>query len=308
MTLSILLTIDVGPDGAALGKGHESAFHWETTRNGIELMLEALHTLSVRHGLDVTSTWFVRADDTIKKSFGSYPALFDIVTPTITSASSSFEVGWLPQLYTEDSSTHGISCVQSFDFCLSNLSQIYGSLAGAGYSVKSTRMGDCYHSNQSMMALDKIGIEYDCSALPGRIKKHGGWYLDWEPTDHMPYRPSKFDYRVAGKPDFDLIEIPLTMVDIFADYDKVALARYVNPCFKKELLWQSLGTVIAKSDFVHCVMHPDEIMPLGQYGHPLVSYDFTTTIDNVSGIVRACESSNRDVEFCTVQSFGKKWK
>mgnify|MGYP001817964027 CR=1 FL=1 len=299
----IILTIDIGPDGASLGKGHANDFVWTNTEKGILAILDAFNEISVKHGIDVSATWFIRSDKVIQDSFGSYSELFDKIGPVISGASASHELGWLPQLYTDGD----ISKTLSSEYCTSNLSDAYHALTAAGYGIQSSRMGDCYHNNHTMKALEDLGIRYDCSALPHRVKKEAGWYIDWELTGDKAYHPSRKDYRLAGEPSYGLLEIPLTMVDILADYEAKPLSRYINPCFKVDYLWQNLEGVIEKAEYLHCILHPDEIVPSQKNArHPLVSYSYKDTISNLTRIINTCEKSNKCVEFYSVSDFGNK--
>jgi len=300
---SIILTIDIGPDGASIGKGHANDFIWTNTEQGILILLDAFNEISAKHGIDVSATWFIRSDKVIQDSFGSYTELFDRVVSVITGASVTHEIGWLPQLYTEGV----ISKTLSAEYCKSSLNEAYYALSKAGYQIQSTRMGDCYHNNHTMKVLEDIGIKYDCSALPHRVKKEAGWYLDWELTGEKVYHPSSDDYRVPGHPSYELLEIPLSMVDILADYEVQPLSRYINPCFKNDYLWQNLESVIEKANYLHCVMHPDEIVPPEKNaGHPLVSYSYKDTINNLSRIINTFQKHSECIEFHTVREFGDK--
>jgi len=305
MTIRIILTIDVGPDGASLGKGHSSQFDWIKTREGIDKLLEVFLVLSSNHSIEIPATWFVRSDQIIYKNLGSYNALFDKVSEQINYAEGMHELGWLPQLYTVDNHTNS----WNRDGDLLILDDAYKSLCDAGYKIQSTRMGNCFHDNQTMAAINNLGIKYDCSGLPYRMKKDGGWDIDWKLTDNKPYCPSKNDYRIPGSPSYEIIEIPLSMVPIKADYDEQPLARYLNPCFKKEYLWQNLEDVINKSNYIHCVLHPDELMPQGNsFKHPLVAYSQKETLNNLNRLVDVCRQKDDHIQFCAVCEFGSMIK
>lgn len=301
MTYRIILTIDVGPDGASVGKGHDSKFTWSNTQEGIEKLIEAFLELSNKYHINIPATWFIRSDQIIYDTFGSYSALFDQVSKQLGSITDTHELGWLPQIYTIDE--HHKSLTNEIGSTV--LNNAHKALCDAGYSIKSTRMGDCYHTNETMAILDHLGIKYDCSALPHRVKSDGGWDVNWSLTDASPYQPSVNDYRIPGTPDFELIEIPLTMIPIKADYDDVPLSRYLNPCFKEKYLWQSAKSVIEKNDYIHCVMHPDEMTQANKSNaHPLVAYSYSEVLDNLIKMVDVCMQEDGGVEFCTVSDFG----
>jgi hypothetical protein len=305
MTYRIILTIDVGPDGASVGKGHESEFTWSKTQEGIEKLTEAFIELSNRYSIKMPATWFIRSDQVIYETFGSYSALFDQVSKQLGTTMDTHELGWLPQVYTIDGHDNSLAN----DIGPTVLQIAHEALCDAGYSIKSTRMGDCYHTNQTMGILNHLRIKYDCSALPHRVKNDGGWDINWSLTGNSPYQPSVNDYRVPGTPGYELIEIPLTMIPIKADYDDVPLSRYLNPCYKEKYLWQNAKRVIENSDYIHCVMHPDEVIQADKsHAHPLVAYSYNNVIDNLLKMVEICMQEDDDVEFCTVSDFGNHLK
>jgi hypothetical protein len=131
----------------------------------------------------------------------------------------------------------------------------------------------CGTTTRAWKPSNRIGIEFDSSALPGRTKTDPGWQVDWATTPSRRYRPSVADYRVPGSPRLAICEVPLSTVSIRAPYDAAPLARYVDPCVHPSLLWQNLEAALADMEYLLCILHPDEVVPRTDAGgHPLIAY------------------------------------
>ncbi|MDQ0513081.1 hypothetical protein [Ancylobacter amanitiformis] len=291
--LTIHLTVDVGPADAVLGRGGDIDADWSATLQGSELLFEALARLADRRGEPVGTTWFLRADRLIHAQFGDRLAIVErfeqlVARHVAHHGGPAPELGWMPQLYGS-----GSAAIDHDD-----LAQTHAKLAASGRAPCSVRMGNCYHDNRTMAALAELGIAFDSSALPGRVKMEGGWRLDWSPTPDHPFRPSRADYRQPGVPALDIIEVPLTMLPIQAPYDAVPLARYVNPAMRAELLWPGLADLVATREDLVLIVHPDEVYPARQAaGHPLIDYSIQTLMANLARLEALAQRIGRRASF-----------
>lgn len=271
--LPVHLTVDVGPADAVLGRGTDVDADWSATLRGAELLLDMLARLSNEWGQPVGSTWFNRADRLVEAQFGDRLAIIErFATLAGGRDLPSVETGWMPQLYGA-----GSTAVDYDDLHLT-----HARLTVAGHAPHSVRMGNCFHDNRTMATLAALGVALDSSALPGRIKIEAGWRLDWSATPQHAFRPARADYRRPGVPALDILEVPLSMIPIKADYDRLPLARYANPAMWPSLLWPALAHALAGTDRLVLIVHPDEIVA-GRHGagHPLISYSAATCADNL---------------------------
>jgi hypothetical protein len=281
--LAIHLTVDIGPDRATLGAGHAPAPRWDATWDGLRAYREALDALQARLAVAIPTTWFVRADDLVRRQFGARTAVLERFLASGAAAPGD-DVGWLPQLPVDGAIDHA------------TLHASHAEWSRVAPAPRFVRMGDLFHDNESMRLLDELGIEADCSAVPGRTKSDPGWQVDWRGTPAHPYHPSCADYRRPGAPSRRLLEVPMNVVPIRAAYDPAPLLRYVNPCFRPELLWQHLGDELTRAPALVCLLHPDELVP-GDDGHPMVAYSPRVFADNLVRIVDHARALGRDVRF-----------
>src|SRR5688572_8899209 len=214
--LPVMLTVDLGPDDAVHGEGRSDALSWERTARGLATMTEAFRSLENDLGAAMAITWFVRADAAVERHLGSGTAVLRMFAPLLSrAAQAGHELAWLAQLPGEMDAR-----------ALDDLARIHSGFVAEAFAPKSARAGELRHDNASMAALDALGIAFDSSALPGRVRRDGGWRLDWAGTPAHPYHPSVADYRRPGEPHRRIIEIPFTTVPIRAPYDAAPLARY----------------------------------------------------------------------------------
>jgi hypothetical protein len=291
-SLPVFLTFDVGPDDAVLGHAHESAPAWTRTAAGLADAAALLDALAAHAGAPVAATWFVRADRHLAIDGGdalaAHAAFGDFLRVRRDRGDT---IGWMPQVYSArggppDRADLDATCAR---------------LRDAGWDARAVRMGGLFHDDATMAALDRLGVEVDCSALPGRRKDDGGWRLDWTPTPDRAYHPSRGDYRVPGAPALDLVELPLSMVAIAAPYDTAPLPRYFNPAMHPALLAPVLAELAARTDYVQCVLHPDELRPPGPAGgHPLIAHSPDACLETLCRLVDAVRAGGREPRFLPV--------
>ena len=291
-----------------MGNGHETDSSWSRTEAGILVIRDAFHELEDEFGIKIPATWFVRADRIIGRQFGMSTAIFrNFSTFLHARTQDSHEIGWMPQVYETNYAPESGTHLQQTEPYSTQLYEIHEDLIELGYPVNSVRMGDCYHDNQTMDAISRLGIRFDSSALPGRSKFDSGWRLDWSVTSAHPYFPSLSDYRLPGDLHHRVLEIPLTLTPIQADYDRQPLLRYVNPCMQRKYLWQNLESILEKSSYLMCILHPDEIVLSHGEGHPLIAYSRKEVLYNLHRLVEICRQSGREPTFHTLEKAGGKF-
>lgn len=294
--LRVYLTIDVGPTDAILGSGHIKMPSWDTTFKGLDTLQNLIPLFEQRTQCNLPATWFVRADRYIEHQFGSSVAILEQFMDKMTTLTSNdHEIAWMPQLPAENTNE------VYYDDLLTTHHKFKQTLP----QLESVRMGDCYHDNTSMQILNQLGIRFDSSALPGRIKNDSGWCMDWQNTPQLVYHPSYDDYRVPGHPKMDILEIPLSVAPILAPYDSKPLLRYLNPCTLSSVWNAGLDQLIATAPYIVCILHPDELISRTTQGHPLVSYSTDVFLNNLINLVNKANISGRTVSFCTIRHFNQ---
>jgi hypothetical protein len=292
--LPVYLTVDVGPALATLRAGPAPNPDWEPTFAALPLLRDALLRLQDRLHCDVPLTWFVRADDLVERQFGSPLAILRRLEQGLDASwSAGHELAWMPQL--------PATGIRPIDHDL--LPTTHAALAAALPRIDSVRMGDLYHDNRAMGLLAELGLRFDCSAVPGRTKSDPGWHVDWRGTPTHAYRPAQDDYRRPGEPHWNILEIPMTAIPMRASYDPAPLLRYINPCFRPEFLWPGLAPALAEAQYLVCVMHPDELLPGMDRGHPMVAYSPDVFVDNMAAIAAQAARQGRSAAFKALRDF-----
>jgi hypothetical protein len=292
--LPVYVTVDIGPALATLRQDREADPDWEPTFAALPLLRGALLRLEDRLGCAIPVTWFVRADDLVERQFGSSLAIVRRFADRLGASLANHELGWMPQL--------PAGGIRGIDHEI--LRSTHAELASSLPRIHSVRMGDCYHDNRAMGLLAELGVRFDCSAVPGRIKSDPGWHVDWRGTPTHPYHPSRADYRCPGEPHWNILEIPMTVIPMLASYDPAPLLRYINPCFLGDYLWPRLSPVLANAPYLVCLLHPDELLPAMSPGHPMIAYSPERFVENVGAIAAEAARHGRQVEFNILRDFG----
>lgn len=292
-SLPVFLTLDVGPDDAVLGHAHESAPAWTRTAAGLDDAAWLVDALARHAGAPVAATWFVRADARLAQAGGdalsAHVAFGDFLRERRARGDT---IGWMPQAYSAQGGPPDHD----------DLETTCRRLREAGWDARAVRMGGCFHDDATMARLDALGVEVDCSALPGRRKDDGGWRFDWTTTPAHAFHPAQADYRVAGSPARRVLELPLSMVPVAAPYDARPLPRYFNPAMHPALLPDAtLAALAAREDYVQCLLHPDELRPAGANGgHPLVAHSRQACLETLCRFVDAVRAHGREARWLPV--------
>jgi hypothetical protein len=153
-------------------------------------------------------TWLIRSDQSVEFSTGSFVtghtrqlSLWDELQ------GRGHELGWHMHMMSYSSSSKQFV----FDSNPIWLSHAYEQISSR-FTVKSTRTGWDYCDNTLMIALDRLGVKIDFSALPGNLLwfSAGGVGLktDWRNCPRYPYHPSSGDYQGSGSDLLSIWEVP----------------------------------------------------------------------------------------------------
>jgi hypothetical protein len=227
--LNIVIACDVDPDRETFIPGQKpDILAWKGMLEGIPRGKE--QTARLKDSLSHTPvfTWCLRVDHQVKQLCGSYEYVLSTHQKFLADLEQSGdELAWHPHFWRRDD----------------QLGKWYQELADREFQVKmlddasaafqktlpgrakSARMGWAYHNNLTYAKLEKLGVEIECSAIPGmRIlppneQIHDDGYYDWYGTPDEPYFPSREDFRrpaKAGEGEVKVLEVPVFMTHSWA--------------------------------------------------------------------------------------------
>jgi hypothetical protein len=241
----IAVTIDV--DQVAWNGGSAC----DEMRDAVPLVHETL-----RRFPGVRATWFVRVDDGMAARYGAADALLTGHSRLIARLrADGHEIAWHHHAVQAGSSD--IPELDSEAVC-EQLRRHAGS--ARAHALTSVRLGWA-HADQSIIGcLAELGFRVDSTALPRPSYPWDVVPRDWQGTPHVPYRPSRADFRRPGIPDHALLEVPLSVGTLSLIGDtQPAVQRYVNPAFMPGHFRALLATV-QHHPLLVTVTHPYEIM------------------------------------------------
>tara|TARA_Y100000588_G_scaffold392903_1_gene506640 strand:+ start:578 stop:1549 length:972 start_codon:yes stop_codon:yes gene_type:complete len=311
----VVISVDLDNDFIESPRESEdaTALRWDGIKKGVPEIIDKLLVATERMGAPIRFTWFFRSDSQIQVLYDSHTYLLDKYSDLWNGRWEIDEFAWHPHLYRIESGRW----VQETrpEELIEDLCKSHQSLSKRLGKIYSSRIGECYHSNDIMKTLDELNIQFDSTALPGRVRNDQLKQIDWEGTPDYFYHPSKYDYRVPNDVDehFRLIEVPMSMLTIKAPYDKTPLRRYANLSFHPKLLREDLEKFVAENRYMISIIHPFEILPSiseqsGFSPHPLISYSVSDLVENIKNIYGFCEQYKKQLKFirlCDILQIGR---
>lgn len=215
------------------------------------------------------TTIFAREDIETIQEFGPNH-FFDLVN----SIQSPIEIGWHPHIF------DGHNAIREEDVLLSGLRNILKQ-SGFVQQCKLVRIGACQSGNSIMEFLAE-SFDIDSSAMSRCIRKdHLRWY-DWSETHGNIYFPSVVDYRIDGDLSHDILEVPITTLDILAPYDEVPKRRILNPSVKTSLFQKAVVDSKDSLSSLDCLVvacHAEELE--SGYANDLYVYGLDNFFENL---------------------------
>lgn len=276
---------------------------WKGVADGIPLMVEAVNTAAHAAGLKQRPrfTWFVRVDQQIGYYYGDQAYLLRAFSGFWDGRrANGDEIGWHPHIYhlSEEGRWESEKDEEQF---VGSLRDSHAHFTAAAQRPTASRIGEARFSNRIAEALDDLGVLCDSSAMPGRWRHDDARTLDWRGTPQHPYRPSTTDYRVPGPDARALLEVPMTMVPVKAEYDARPYLRYVDLSFRHECLRDGLRSFLAQGDLLVSMTHPSGVLSsVTRKRHGLIAFDIENYHRNVDFIFREAVDLGRAVEFVTM--------
>lgn len=325
----VVISCDVDPDRERFVDGiPPGTLTWRGVDEGIPALKESLRGVTDGGGREPVFTWFLRADHQVREVMGDYAWLARSHAALFQSLrQSGDELGWHPHFWRrERAGGPWFQEIEDVPWQIDMLKAAHRELAAAVPApLASVRMGWSYHNNETIAALDALGITADLSALPGyrtfnpkRTRAEN--LFDWYPTPRAPYRPSRADYRRparGGEPALRLLEVPSFVSASFA-WSVVGGAQLARKTRELGRLWEAVRrptyciNVTARPTYfapliaqLHRTLrrgagplvfethfHPDELVPNKS---PL--YDLAAVRANLQALLRACEAERTPVSF-----------
>lgn len=297
----ICITIDTDPDGLNTHDPDRHSLVWD----GLQFAFDKFHDYLP----DVPLTWYVRADGQLERAYGSAEYLLDTHADFWRKAiQSGDELGWHPHLYTvEDVPQIITDSAQAVD----ELSRIWEILQHSEFDFPTFRMGEAWHTPQTMNLLEQIGFTVDSTAIPERDDSATGHPRNWSGTPNHPYYPAKNEIRLAGEKR-SLLEVPMNSWYFKASYDKAPKLRYMNPCIHADLWQQALNWWEAHLPYnpLHIwnlILHPAEAM-LHEKPDLLYAYSLDVMCENLRTLITHIEKRGDSAHYTTIAQAANQWR
>lgn len=306
--LPIALTFDLDPDvfdESVASSQARTKISWRCITEGIPLIRERIGDAADAAGLVPAPSWFVRVDNQIGELWGrpawlleEYGAIFEGLRQ------AGEEIAWHPHLYRRkgagwEQETDPAALAETMEAALTDMRAL-------GHDPRCARIGEAYGSSAIMECFDSLGIGFDSTAMAGRKRIDSQRTIDWEDSPHRAYRPSRKDHRVPGKPAHDVVEIPMSMQKVKADYDAEPFLRYLDLSFHPRALAHGLDALVRDADYLVTVTHPSAFLPDFEPagGHGLVAFDPDALTQNLDAILDAAGRHGRSPRFVSISQLG----
>ena len=303
--LWVALTFDAESDyfdESLTDRGAESRrlLRWQGIEHGIPLIRTILSPYLEGSAVEGGVTWFVRVDDQLGHAYGDPGYLLEAYRALWQSClDRGDEIGWHPHLYRLE---QGAWRQETDDRRLvTSLRNAYRAMRRQGFSIASSRLGEGFCSNAAIGTLEELGICCDSTAMPGRVRKDRERNLDWGTTPQKPYHPSRSDYRQPGPRPLRLLEVPMSMVETRAEYDRQPRQRYVDLSFYHRVLKEGVRSYLRDAKILVAVTHPCAVLHgITRKKHGLLSFDIEEFKANLEFIFAECRRLGRPYRFVTI--------
>jgi hypothetical protein len=247
----------------------------------------------------VRTTWFVRLDAQVESLWGSADHFFRQYESLLGGLrKDGHEVGWHPHCYVEAEGRWKQNVDETT--VLDELRR-YAPVAQS-YGVRSVRMGWGFHTNRTMRLLADEGFAIDSSAIPRPRYEWEETAKDWTQTPHEPYFPSVPDYRVPGRPELSILEVPMSVTHVEAPYDSERVLRYLNLAYHPRLFREPLKHWLEEHSHLVTITHPYELAHRDE-PHGLLAFDLEAFELNLLAIREVAAEQGKTVSFMTINKF-----
>lgn len=303
----ICLTIDTDPDGLNTHDPDRQSLAWDGLHFAMQSFPAALPNIPL--------TWYVRADGQLERAYGSARYLLDTHAGFWRQAIlRGDELGWHPHLYTTEAEPQIITDSAQ---AVNELSRIWHSIKDTEFNLPTFRMGEAWHTIETLNLLEKIGFTVDATAIPERDDSANGHPRNWSGTPNHPYYPAQSDVRIPATDNISeqtqrILEVPMNSWYFQASYDTAPKLRYMNPCIHRDLWQQGLAWWEANlpNHDLHVwnlILHPAEAMPHEQ-PDLLYAYSLDVMKENLQRLVERIEKRGDAATYATLSGAAKQWR
>lgn len=300
----LALTIDTDPDGLSTNTPDRRNLIWDGLYYATETFPDALS--------DYPLTWYVRADGQLEYAYGSVRYLLDKhANFWHQEVARGGELGWHPHLYRVAGDGSEPEIIIESNAAIEELSRIWQELQDVPFDFPTFRMGEGWHTAETLNLVESLGFTVDGTAIPGRDDSAGGHPRNWSNTPNRPYYPDKNEPRLEGTKR-NLLEIPMNTWYFQTSYDAAPKLRYMNPCIHTDLWEQALNTwqkdlSSGENNMWVMILHPGEAMPR-ETSDLLYAHSIETMQKNLALFEQKIIDSGYAVERVTVSEMAKVWK
>lgn len=304
--LPAALTFDLDPDifdESISSSNARTRLSWRGISDGVPAIREALDAFAP--GIPVT--WFVRVDNQIADIYGRPGHLLETHRNLFERLRArGDEIAWHPHLYRRKAG--GWEQETDDAALLTAMRDAIADMRSLGFEPRCGRIGEAYGSAGLMAAFDACGIRYDSTAMSGRRRMDGERLIDWRDTPPTAYRPSKADHRVPGDPAHEVVEIPMSMLKVKADYDVEPFLRYLDLSYRTEAVAGGVDKLVGDAPYLVSVTHPSALMPdfAPKGGHGLLSFDLANMTRTLRLLAETADAKGRTLRFTTLGALGDR--
>lgn len=238
---------------------------------------------------EIRTTWFIRVDKQIEVLFGEPDFIFTKHKDKIDwLRSKGHAIGWHYHAY------HLINgewkqCLDDNLICC-ELERF--STYAKKYELELTRMGFGYHSGQTIQKLFDLDFSIDSTAIPRPRYSWETTFKDWTGSPNEPYYPSVEDYRLNGKNQIGILEVPITTTIIRTALDTQEVKRYINAAYRHTKFVEAIESLNGHPNIVS-VTHPYELFP-NNNDHQLLSFNIIDFRRNIQYLIERNFSFEND--------------
>lgn len=300
----LALTIDTDPDGLNTNNPDRRVLNWK----GLDFAMQTFH----QRLSDYPLTWYVRADGQLEYAYGSVRYLLDTYADFWKNAvERGDELGWHPHLYTVPDDESQPEIITNSAQAVHELSRIWNDIKNMPFDFPTFRMGEGWHTAETMNLVETLGFTVDSTAIPKRDDSASGHPRNWRDTPNHPYYPDKSVPRLEGEKR-SLLEVPMNSWAFQASYDKSPKLRYMNPCIHADL-WQQVVTtwqenLVAQDNyFWTMILHPSEAMPHDK-ADLLYAYSVDSVRENLEYLTTVIKNLGHKATYVSVSEIADIWR
>lgn len=300
----IALTIDTDPDGLNTHDPDRRNLVWD----GLHFAMEQFHDALP----DWPLTWYVRADGQLEHAYGTARYLLDEYADFWQKAvARGDELGWHPHLYTVPEDDSQPQIITDSQQAVAELKRIWSIIEDVPFDLPTFRMGEAWHTVETLNLIESLGFEVDSTAIPGRDDSASDHPRNWKDAPNQPYYPAQDDICRSGETR-PLLEVPMNSWYFKASYDKVPKLRYMNPCIHTDLWeqalddWEMRSLSQANESYLWVlILHPAEAM-LHNSSDLLYAYSIEVLQKNLALFTERIRKLGHQFSISTIQKSSKK--